>query len=121
MNLSACRTMIFLLDSSMASRLGGNAAAGGTDSAGRRAPTACQGRRRLQMADGPRERRACTRWLLAMLGVVLVGPACASAGAEAVPVHAPALPARRAPLTPAPGVAGDADRGWQLFTAKGCG
>src|SRR4051812_32556437 len=54
-----------------------------------------------------------TRWLLAALLALLAGPACASAGAQALPARPTAVAARPAPLTPAPGVPGNAERGRQ--------
>src|SRR4051794_11495590 len=62
-----------------------------------------------------------TRWLLAALLAPLVGPACASAGAQVLPARPTAVAARPAPLTPAPGVPGNAERGHQLLEAKGGG
>ncbi len=67
------------------------------------------------------ERSGTTRWLLAALLASFVGSACVSAGAQAQPTRPTVALARPAPLTPAPGVPGDAERGRQLFTAKGCG
>jgi cytochrome c1 len=51
---------------------------------------------------------------------MLVGAACAPAGAQVLPARPTADPVRLAPLTPAPGVAGDAAVGRQLFGTKGC-
>ena len=52
---------------------------------------------------------------------LLVGAACAPAGTQALPAPRAAGAVRLAPLTPAPGVAGNAEAGRQFFGAKGCG